>query len=220
MVCIPLMTPCPITSQVIQIPTCITYIMEASAALDTLREQLHKAQHEYLHMFQQSFQLELDIPNCLETERTAKEEEQCKLDDAAEHTRKAMEWLQQHIDSFVAFLASTSTTLGSSSTYNTTAVAVSPPSPAPQISPIQSPHPSSPSPVDISVNNTIASNSTNVASVPEEQSNTTTPSPLTQKKTPHLPSGLPFDVSKCQDPTLHTMELEYHLNAYNYPEDR
>ncbi|KAL6058163.1 hypothetical protein QOT17_015022 [Balamuthia mandrillaris] len=195
--------------------------MEASAALDTLREQLRKAQQEYLRMLQQSFHLELDIPNCLETERAAKEEEQRKLDDAAEHTRKAMERLQQRIDSFVAFLASTSATLGSSSMYNTTTAAVSPPSPVPQISPIQSPHPSSPSPVDISVNNTTASNSTHVASVPEEQSNTTTPSPPTQKKMPRLPPGLPkFNVSKRQDPALHTMELEYHLNAYNYPEDR
>ncbi|KAL6061838.1 hypothetical protein QOT17_012560 [Balamuthia mandrillaris] len=149
--------------------------MKASAALDTLREQLHKAQQEYLHMLQQSFQLELDISNCLETECAAKEEEQCKLDDAAEHTRKAIEQLQHHIDSFVAFLASTSATLGSSSTYNTTTAA----------------------------------------------SYTTTPSPPTQKKTPRLSPGLPkFDVSKRQDSALHTMELEYHLNAYNYPEDR
>ncbi|KAL6064579.1 hypothetical protein QOT17_010784 [Balamuthia mandrillaris] len=195
--------------------------MKASATLDTLHEQLRKAQQEYLRMLQQSFQLELDIPNCLETECVTKEEEQHKLDDAAEHTRKAMERLQQHIDSFVAFLTSTSATLGSSSTYNITTAAVSPPSPVPQISPIQSPRPSSPSPVDISVNNTTASNSTHVASVPEEHSNTTTPSPSTQKKTPRLPPGLPkFDISKHQDPALHTMELEYHLNAYNYPEDR
>ncbi|KAL6058826.1 hypothetical protein QOT17_014622 [Balamuthia mandrillaris] len=118
-----------------------------------------------------------------------------------------MEQLQQHIDSFVAFVTSTSATLGSSSTYNTTAAA--------------SPHLSSPFPVDISVNNTTASNSMNIAFVSEEQSNTTTPSPPTQKKMPHLPPGLPkFDVSKCQDPALHTMELEYHLNTYNYPEDR
>ncbi|KAL6063117.1 hypothetical protein QOT17_011787, partial [Balamuthia mandrillaris] len=195
--------------------------MEASAALDTLHEQLRKAQQEYLRMLQQSFQLELDIPSCPETERVAKEEEQRKLDKAAEHTRKAMEQLQQRIDNFVVFLASTSATLGNSSTCNTTAAAVSPPSPIPQISPIQSPCLSSPSPVDVSVNNTTASNNTHVPSVPETQSNTTTPSPPTQKKMPHLPSGLPkFDVSRRQDPALHTMELEYHLNAYNYPEDR
>ncbi|KAL6060045.1 hypothetical protein QOT17_013789 [Balamuthia mandrillaris] len=205
----------------IQIPSCATHIMEASAALDTLREQLRKAQQEYLRMLQQSFQLELDIPSCPETERVAKEEEQRKLDEAAEHTRKAMEWLQQRIDNFVVFLASTSATLGNSSTCNTTAATVSPPSPVPQISPIQSPRSSSPSPIDVSVNNTTASNSTHVPSVPETQSNTTTPSPPTQKKMPHLPPGLPkFDVSKRQDPALHTMELEYHLNAYNYPEDR
>ncbi|KAL6046887.1 hypothetical protein QOT17_021950 [Balamuthia mandrillaris] len=207
--------------ELIQIPACVTHIMKASTALDTLHEQLCKAQQEYLHMLQQSFQLELDIPNYLETEHAAKEEEQRKLDDTAEHTRKAMERLQQRIDSFVAFLTSTSATLGSSSTYNTTAAAVSPPSPVPQILPIQSPHPSSPSPVDISVNNTTAFNNMNVASVPKEQSNTTTPSPPTQKKTPRLPPGLPkFNISKRQDPALHTMELEYHLNAYNYPEDR
>ncbi|KAL6074338.1 hypothetical protein QOT17_004370, partial [Balamuthia mandrillaris] len=41
------------------------------------------------------------------------------------------------------------------------------------------------------------------------------------KKMPCLPPRLPkFDVSKRQDPALHTMELEYHLNTYNYPEDR
>ncbi|KAL6043474.1 hypothetical protein QOT17_023874 [Balamuthia mandrillaris] len=111
--------------------------MEASAALDTLHEQLRKAQQEYLCMLQQSFQLELDIPSCPETECVAKEEEQHKVDEAAEHTRKAMEWLQQRIDNFVVFLASTSATLGNSSTCNTTAAAVSPPSPVPQISPIQ-----------------------------------------------------------------------------------
>ncbi|KAL6046321.1 hypothetical protein QOT17_022269 [Balamuthia mandrillaris] len=205
----------------IQIPSCAAHIMEASAALDTLREQLRKAQQEYLHMLQQSFQLELNIPSCPETERVAKEEEQRKLDEAAEHTRKAMERLQQRIDNFVVFLASTSATLGNSSTCNTTAAAVSPPSPVPQISPIQSPRLSSPSPVDVSVNNTTASNSTHVPSVPETQSNATTPSPPTQKKMPRLPPGLPkFDISKRQDPALHTMELEYHLNAYNYPEDR
>ncbi|KAL6053996.1 hypothetical protein QOT17_017623 [Balamuthia mandrillaris] len=195
--------------------------MKASAALDTLCEQLRKAQQEYLCMLQQSFQLELDITSCPETERVAKEEEQHKVNKAAKHTRKAMEQLQQHIDNFVAFLASTSATLGNSSTCNTTAAAVSPPSPVPQISPIQSPHSSSPSPVDVSVNNTSAFNSTHVPSVPETQSNTTTPSPSPQKKMPHLPLGLPkFDVSKHQDPALHTMELEYYLNTYNYPEDR
>ncbi|KAL6064234.1 hypothetical protein QOT17_010987 [Balamuthia mandrillaris] len=141
--------------------------MEASAALDTLCEQLCKAQQEYLRMLQQSFQLELNIPSCPETERVAKEEEQRKLDEAAEHTRKAMERLQQRIDNFVVFLASTSAILGNSSTCNTTAATVSPPSPVPQISPIQSPHSSSPFPVDISVNNTTASNSTHIPSVPE-----------------------------------------------------
>ncbi|KAL6064443.1 hypothetical protein QOT17_010840, partial [Balamuthia mandrillaris] len=182
---------------------------------------LCKAQQEYLRMLQQSFQLELDIPSCPKTEHITKEEEQCKLDKVAEHTRKAMERLQQRIDSFAIFLASTSATLGNSSTCNTSAATVSPPSPIPQISPIQSPHSSSPSPVDGSVNNTTASNSTHVASVPETQNNTTTPFPPTQKKMPRLPPGLPkFDVSKRQDPTLHTMELEYHLNTHNYPEDR
>ncbi|KAL6067879.1 hypothetical protein QOT17_008564 [Balamuthia mandrillaris] len=171
--------------------------MKALVALNTLRYIL---QQEYLRMLQQSFQLELDIPSCLETECVTKEEEQRKLDKAAEHTRKAMEWLQQHIDSFVVFLASTSATLGNSSTCNTTT----------------SPHSSSPSPVDISINNTTASNSTHDPSVPETQSNTTTPSPPTQKKMPRLPPRLPkFDVSKRQDPALHTMELEYHLNTYN-----
>ncbi|KAL6047047.1 hypothetical protein QOT17_021864 [Balamuthia mandrillaris] len=38
---------------------------------------------------------------------------------------------------------------------------------------------------------------------------------------PHLSSRLPkFNISKHQDLALHTMELEYHLNAYNHPEDR
>ncbi|KAL6072555.1 hypothetical protein QOT17_005378 [Balamuthia mandrillaris] len=195
--------------------------MEASVALNTLREQLGKAQQEYLRMLQQSFQLELDIPSCPETERVAKEEEQHKVDEAAELTRKAMEWLQQCIDNFVVFLASTSATLGNSSTCNTTTATVSPPSPIPQISPIQSPCSSSPSPVDVSVNNTTTSNSTHVPSVPETQSNTTTPFPPPQKKMPRLPPGLPkFEISKRQDPALHTMELEYYLNAYNYPEDR
>ncbi|KAL6052043.1 hypothetical protein QOT17_018830 [Balamuthia mandrillaris] len=46
--------------------------MEASAALDTLCEQLRKAQQKYLYMLQQSFQFELDILNCLETECTPK----------------------------------------------------------------------------------------------------------------------------------------------------
>ncbi|KAL6047500.1 hypothetical protein QOT17_021607 [Balamuthia mandrillaris] len=132
-----------------------------------------------------------------------------------------MERLQQRINNFVVFLASTLATLGNSSTCNITAAAVSPSSLIPQISPIQSPHLSSPSPVDVSVNNTTASNSTHVPSVPETQSNTTTPSPPPQKKMPRLPPRLPkFDISKRQDPALHTMELEYHLNAYNYPEDR
>ncbi|KAL6057331.1 hypothetical protein QOT17_008184 [Balamuthia mandrillaris] len=80
-------------------------------------------------MLQQSCQLELDILSCPETERVAREEEQRKLDEVAEHTTKTMERLQQHIDNF-------------------------------------------------------------------------------------------FDISKHQDPALHTIELEYHLNAYNYPEDR
>ncbi|KAL6052425.1 hypothetical protein QOT17_018585 [Balamuthia mandrillaris] len=171
--------------------------MEATASLDTLREQLRNAQQEYLRMLQQSFQLELDIPSRPETERVAKEEEeQRKLDEVAEHTRKAMERLQQRIDNFVVFLASTSATLGNSSMCNTTTATASPSSPVPQISPIQSPR-------------------------SKTQNNTTTPSPPTQKKMPHLPPGLPkFDISKRQDPTLHTMELEYHLNACNYPEDR
>ncbi|KAL6058827.1 hypothetical protein QOT17_014623 [Balamuthia mandrillaris] len=39
------------SSLMIQIPACIMHIMEALAALNTLHEQLHKAQQEYLHMF-------------------------------------------------------------------------------------------------------------------------------------------------------------------------
>ncbi|KAL6068754.1 hypothetical protein QOT17_007939 [Balamuthia mandrillaris] len=105
-----------IHSRLIQIPSCATHIMEATAALNTLHEQLRKVQQEYLCMLQQSFQLELDIPSCPKTERVAKEEEQRKLDEVAEHTRKAMERLQQRIDSFAIFLASTSATLGNSST--------------------------------------------------------------------------------------------------------
>ncbi|KAL6047167.1 hypothetical protein QOT17_021789 [Balamuthia mandrillaris] len=61
------------------------HIMEATAALDTLHEQLHKAQQEYLDILQHSFQLELNIPSCPETK--------C------------------YIDNFVVFLASTSATL-------------------------------------------------------------------------------------------------------------
>ncbi|KAL6065850.1 hypothetical protein QOT17_009955 [Balamuthia mandrillaris] len=171
--------------------------MEATATLDTLREQLHKAQQEYLRMLQQSFQLELDIPSCPETERFAKEEEQRKLNEVVEHIRKAMERLQQRIDSFAIFLASTSATLGNSSTCNTSAAA---------ISPIQLPHSSSPSPVDISINNTTLPTA---HTLPLSQNNTTTPSPSTQKKMPRLPPRLPkFDVSKRQDPALHTMELK------------
>ncbi|KAL6052482.1 hypothetical protein QOT17_018576 [Balamuthia mandrillaris] len=86
--------------------------MEASAALDTLHEQLRKAQQEYLCMLQQSFQLELDIPSCPETEHVTKEEEQHKLDKATEHTRKAMERLQQRIDNFVVFQALITTLVG------------------------------------------------------------------------------------------------------------
>ncbi|KAL6068536.1 hypothetical protein QOT17_008170 [Balamuthia mandrillaris] len=84
--------------------------MEATAALNTLCEQLCKAQQEYFCMLQQSCQLELDIPSFPETEHIAKEEEQHKLDKTTEYTRNAMKGLQQHIDNFVVFLTSTSAT--------------------------------------------------------------------------------------------------------------
>ncbi|KAL6052046.1 Integrase catalytic domain-containing protein [Balamuthia mandrillaris] len=44
------LSPLSLFSELIQIPACITHIMEASATLDTLREQLRKAQQEYLRM--------------------------------------------------------------------------------------------------------------------------------------------------------------------------
>ncbi|KAL6076820.1 hypothetical protein QOT17_002525 [Balamuthia mandrillaris] len=132
-----------------------------------------------------------------------------------------MERLQQHIYNCAIFLVFTSATLGYSSTCNTTAAAVSPPSLIPQISPIQSPHSSSPSPIDFKFtlsNNTTASNGTHVACVPETQNNTTTPSPYIRRKC----LAFLLDYLRCQhqDPALHTIELEYHLNAYNYSKDR
>ncbi|KAL6045130.1 hypothetical protein QOT17_022927 [Balamuthia mandrillaris] len=101
-----------------------------------LSTQLHKAQQEYLCMFQQSFQLVLFFffGNTFSL-RTAGDVK-LKLDEVVEHTRKAMEQLQQHMDNFVVFLASTSAILGNYFTCNTTAATASPPSSVPQISPI------------------------------------------------------------------------------------
>ncbi|KAL6041317.1 hypothetical protein QOT17_024991 [Balamuthia mandrillaris] len=197
--------------------------MEATAALDTLHEQLHKAEQEYLCMLQQSFQLELNIPSDVTSSINLVDTEDQLVCPKTECVTKEEQhnYSNIYIDNFAIFLTSTSATLGNSSICNTTTATASPPSPIPQISPIQSPHSTSLSLVDVSVNNTTASNSTHVASVPETQNNTTTPSLPTQKKIPRLPSILPkFNISKRQVPALHTMELEYYLNAYNYPEDR
>ncbi|KAL6046776.1 hypothetical protein QOT17_001302 [Balamuthia mandrillaris] len=79
-------------------------VLDSSVALNTLYEQLCKAQQEYYQMLQQSFQLKLDILNCPESEHDVKEAEQHALDNTVEYIRKAREKLQQQLTSLLSSL--------------------------------------------------------------------------------------------------------------------